>query len=306
MNTEDHFLQTIGANPESTGIRFAYADWLEEADDPRGAMIRVEEEMRQLPIYSDRYWELKPQRHAFQDYCKENFLDRWLVQMRYHRRYEPVFTETPDDPHARWRLVREFIERWHGIRLLDANEERAKATELESQLGFTLPASIRQWIALADDLGEDFTKVFRDRLKIQPLRGCNAVSILMLSEGDVCWAIRYDQLKRPDPIVETYYQDAGAGLPRFVASKQIHGSITAFALAHASNFLGQSVSCLLDKDQLAELAEQHGIRKSQVENLSIYECDHAIVFSNGTDTNQIAVWDNRETRDLHPFIAAQM
>ncbi|MGI9472418.1 MAG: TIGR02996 domain-containing protein [Rubripirellula sp.] len=305
MSTESRFLDAIGRQDDSD-VRFAYADWLDEADDPRGNMIRIEEEMRKTPIDSDRYWELKPQRHAFQDYCTERFHDQWLVQMGYHRRYAPVFQVMPTDPIARWRLIREFIERWHGIRLLDAGDYSDKITEIETRIGLKLPEAVRQWIALAGDLGPNFAKVFRDRLSVQSISGREAISILRLSEGDVCWAIGNSQLSRADPLVETFYQDAGVGLNHFVPSQQTYGSVTAFALAHASNFLGRGASCLLDKDQLRLLAEQHGVLETRIENLSVYECSHAIVITDETNTQQISIWDNRETRDLHPFIAAQL
>lgn len=306
MSTEARFLDAIARAPDATDVRLAYADWLDEADDPRGGMIRVEEEMRQLPIYADRYWELKPQRHAYQDYCDEKFHDRWLTQMSYQRRYQPVFHDTPKEPLARWRLIREFIERWHGIRLLDAAGYSEKVAEIETRVGLPLPESVRQWIALGGDLGHQFSDVFRDRLSVQSVNGREAITVLRLSEGDVCWAIRNLHLSQADPIVETYYQDAGAGLNYFVPSQQTYGSVTAFALAHASNFLGRGVSCLLDKDQLSSLAKEHAIQEVEFDNLCIFECDHAVVITDNSTTQQISIWDNRETHEMHPFIAAQM
>src|SRR5689334_19888781 len=111
MATEQSFLDAIKSQPEDRAVPLVYADWLEERGDPRGELIRVEEEMRSLPIYSDRYWELKPRRNALQAGCEA----KWLQQLRYGTDYEPVFREIPDGWKERWRLLREFTERWHGI-----------------------------------------------------------------------------------------------------------------------------------------------------------------------------------------------
>ena len=226
--------------------------------------------------------------------------------MGYHRRYQPIFHDTPRDPVSRWRLIREFIERWHGIRLLDSGDDSDKISEIESRIGIPLSESIRHWIALGGDLGDDFSKVFRDRLSMQRINGRQAISILRLSEGDICWAVRNSRLSQSDPIVETYYQDAGVGLNHYVPSQQNYGSVTAFALAHASNFLGRGVACLLDKVQLSALAIEHGIQEVEIDNVSIYECDHAVVVTDNSTTQRISIWDNRKNHELHPFIAAQM
>ena len=62
MADDKGFLKAIKAQPCDGALRLIYADWLEDQADPRAELVRVEEEMRQLPIYSDRYWQLKPRR----------------------------------------------------------------------------------------------------------------------------------------------------------------------------------------------------------------------------------------------------
>ncbi|MBX7223500.1 MAG: TIGR02996 domain-containing protein [Blastocatellia bacterium] len=57
MNTESEFLTEIANHPEDRERRLQYAGWLESNRDPRAELIRLEEEMRGLPIYGDRYWE---------------------------------------------------------------------------------------------------------------------------------------------------------------------------------------------------------------------------------------------------------
>src|SRR5579883_2622880 len=118
MADDKHFLAQIKAAPADRTARLVYADWLTERDDPRGELIRIEEEMRSFPIYSDRYWQLKPRRNLLRRAADS----RWLRLMRYGTGYEPVFREVPDGWKERWRLIREFTERWHGIPMADIGE----------------------------------------------------------------------------------------------------------------------------------------------------------------------------------------
>src|SRR5437763_13763644 len=115
MDYETAFLATIAAAPHDPAPRLVYADWLDEKGDPRGELVRVEEEMRAIPAYSDRYWELKPRRAALRQACETT----WLARLRYGTDYEPTFADFPAGWRERWRLLREFTERWHGVALPD-------------------------------------------------------------------------------------------------------------------------------------------------------------------------------------------
>jgi uncharacterized protein (TIGR02996 family) len=59
MSLDEEFLAQVETTADRNA-RLVYADWLEERGDERAELIRVEEEMRLLPFYADRYWELKP------------------------------------------------------------------------------------------------------------------------------------------------------------------------------------------------------------------------------------------------------
>ena len=59
----DPLLDAIRRTPADRTLRLAYADWLEERDDPRYELVRVCEAMRDVPVYSDRYWALKARRN---------------------------------------------------------------------------------------------------------------------------------------------------------------------------------------------------------------------------------------------------
>jgi uncharacterized protein (TIGR02996 family) len=54
MPDERQFRAAIDAEPENRAARLVYADWLEDWGDARGELIHAEEEMRTVPIHSDR------------------------------------------------------------------------------------------------------------------------------------------------------------------------------------------------------------------------------------------------------------
>ncbi len=57
LHTDDSFLSAIEAEPADRVRRLVYADWLDDRHDPRAELVRVEEEMRTLPVFADRFWE---------------------------------------------------------------------------------------------------------------------------------------------------------------------------------------------------------------------------------------------------------
>jgi uncharacterized protein (TIGR02996 family) len=74
--SDDAFVEAILASPEDHSLRLIYADWLEERGDLRGELLRIEHEMRGLPIASRRYWELKPRRSELRERCDREWLRR--------------------------------------------------------------------------------------------------------------------------------------------------------------------------------------------------------------------------------------
>src|SRR5262245_13284166 len=118
VKQDEAFLKAISEGPEDDGVRLVYADWLEEHGHPeRGELIRVCQAMRQVPIFSDEYWRLKARRNELRPGCPAD----WLAATGYDSsRYDPLFRDgIPPDWKGRWRLIREFTERWHGIPMGD-------------------------------------------------------------------------------------------------------------------------------------------------------------------------------------------
>src|SRR5436309_3198756 len=124
MTHEDAFLLAVRENPGDGGLRLVYADWLEEnGDQARAELVRVCEAMRRVPVYSDEYWRLKARRNELRPLCSAD----WLAATGYDgSRYDSLFRDgVPPDWRGRWRLIREFTERWHGIPMGDVGGRRA-------------------------------------------------------------------------------------------------------------------------------------------------------------------------------------
>jgi uncharacterized protein (TIGR02996 family) len=112
LHTHDEFLRAIEQQLAEQTVRLVYADWLDEQNDPAAELIRVEEQMRQAPAYSDRFWELKPRRNRL----RECFGLEWCGRMRYGTDCAPVLRHgNRNSWRERWRLIREFYERWHNV-----------------------------------------------------------------------------------------------------------------------------------------------------------------------------------------------
>lgn len=145
---DDPFLAAIRANPADRAARLVYADWLEEHNDPRCELIRVCEAMRDEPVWSDRYRQLKARRNELWP-CVP--LD-WLEATGYDGGlYDPIFRSGVRE---RWRLVREFTERWHGADVPDVGGRQNEVEEAERRLGGRLPESVREFVAYAHDLAD--------------------------------------------------------------------------------------------------------------------------------------------------------
>ncbi|MBN9120910.1 MAG: TIGR02996 domain-containing protein [Planctomycetes bacterium] len=199
LHTHDDFLSAIAAQPADRTLRLVYADWLDERSEPHGELIRVEEEMRELPVFSDRFWELKPRRNAL----RARVGAEWCGKMRYGTECEPVFRHgIPDGWRERWRLIREFTERWHRVPMPDVGGRQKEIAETETRLGRELPPSVREWIAFAHDAQDatGYDHAFWNRTGLEAID--NDQSLLLTN-----WPYRGTQVKHftdPDPSVYGY------------------------------------------------------------------------------------------------------
>ncbi len=245
MSDERHFLKAIRAKPDDRTIRLVYADWLEEHDNAQGELIRIEEEVRNVPIYSDRYWELKPRRRELLKLVKKP----WLKQLGYGGTdYHPVFADVPADWKSRWRLVREFAERWYQIPVDDVGGPlkpfpRGQSPSLEGEDSRTVdaamsdpnvrdgvPPSLREWLLFIRDMqlglkgfndGSGDRHVFHD--------SGPRVGFLQGGGGREGCFVRDEHRREPDPPV---WWDWTTPSPRRDSARSVAPHVTTLALQY--------------------------------------------------------------------------
>lgn len=260
LHTHDDFLKAIAAEPAERTLRLVFADWLTEHDDPRGDLIRIEEEMRALPVFADRFWELKPQRNELRAQAGPD----WCGRMRYGTECEPVFRHgIPDGWRERWRLIREFTERWHGIPMPDVGGRQAAIAKAARQLEQALPASVQEWVAFAEDVAAapNYSGELQ-QMGLRPVSGTTALSLRYVPDPfdrflDYHSAVLAGELHYSDPPVRWFYSEFNSDDNHsFVQSdgKPEAESVTAFALTHVVNLTaGSGGGFTATIDQLADL-----------------------------------------------------
>ncbi|MDY3552079.1 TIGR02996 domain-containing protein [Gemmata sp. JC717] len=256
LHTSDDFLRAIALQPRERTVRLVYSDWLTEHDDPRGELIRIEEEMRTLPAFDDRFWELKPRRNQL----RADAGTEWCARMRYGTECEPVFAHgVPDGWRARWRLVREFTERWHRIPMPDVGGHQAEIAEAEERLGRPLPPAVREWVAFARDI----TEAPGDRealgsVHLAPLPG-GFLSLAFIPDElgniDFFSTVPFEELHRLDPpVYRASFDDGDAHAAVRSGNKPQAATVTEFALAHVVSLApGAGGGFVVVLDQLADL-----------------------------------------------------
>lgn len=237
--SDEAFLTAVGATPADRSLRLIYADWLEERGDLRGMLIRIEEEMRTLPIHGDRYWELKRRRNELRGRCDAD----WLRRMRYGMHYEPVFRDVPEDWRGRWRLLREFVERWYCIRLDDVGRSSRAATSIARRLRRPLSPAVREWMVFHGDIKPSWDEVFRDLYHVKYLADLGAVSLLLRLERDHYHAVWVEHIEADDPPVEGYQMRRAEGIGwRFDHEGRYEERLTQFVFRHINFHLSRGVS----------------------------------------------------------------
>lgn len=292
FHTNDDFLRAIEADPCERTPRLVYADWLAEHDaHDRAELIRVEEEMRQVPVFADRFWELKPRRNELRTQVGAE----WCGQMRYGTECEPVFRHgIPDGWRERWRLIREFTERWHRIPMPDIGGRQAEIAVTETRLGRVLPPSVREWIAVAHDSkstgpprpdGYEFRScVFHDPDRMEDVPGQAALSLLLQTEGDYYWAIRHDNLNLSDPPVHGY-QWADGNFEPDEERNPLAPTVTEFTLDRALTYTyGNSLGDWVTTQRADPAAVRRELAATfppptRFGNSDIYEAENLMVYA---------------------------
>jgi uncharacterized protein (TIGR02996 family) len=73
---EEYFLRAISASPDDNLVRLVYADWLDERDDPRGELVRLQVHLRQLPPDDQHRHQLERRERELRVGCHPYWLAR--------------------------------------------------------------------------------------------------------------------------------------------------------------------------------------------------------------------------------------
>jgi uncharacterized protein (TIGR02996 family) len=251
LHTPDEFLNAIEAHPADRMRRLIFADWLDEHHDPRGELIRIEEEMRELPVFADRFWELKPRRNELRAQAGTE----WCGRMRYGTECEPVFQHgIPEGWRERWRLTREFTERWHRIPMPDVGGRQAEIAEVEASVGRKLPLSVREWVAFHQDVDDVPSHASKLRLpRVQAIPGVAAVSLSFSVPENSRLIVHLSDSHRTDPPVHEHSWESGGLFGEFTHDTPTADSVTAFALNRVVSYADRANSFFAEMEQPSDL-----------------------------------------------------
>lgn len=289
MSDERAFLKAIRANPDDRTARLVYADWLQERDDPRGELIRIEEELSGLPIHSDRYWELKPRRRELLGSAERP----WLKKMGYGGTdYQPVFADVPSGWKERWRLLREFVERWYQIPIDDVCGQlkpfpvgnpqwRYRKESFQSvdsvfqnrELITNLPPSLREWMLFIRELRLRFESLGlgngdTDLLAESPER----VDFFQDEGHRECYLIRAEDRHHPDP--QVWRSDYGR-TPVLASPHLTTFALQVILMQYAPEFSERPEPVLMSKQFARRLANTFPVRSS-FDGLQVFERPNAV------------------------------
>jgi len=227
--------------------------------------------------------------------------------------YEPMLGNFPKSCPERWRTIREFIRNWHGVALPDIGGQKPRIKEIEASLGYSLPLSCREWIALFFDLIDagGYERVFRDSLSLEEVKGHPAFSLLMQGEGDYHWAVWKKHLARNDPPVDGFQLDYEDTELPFIHHQLWSPSVSSWAFGFILTYLYISAQCFSttvdDATKLALQLKRHFPSSLDLGKVQVFEARNVLVvlttdwFSPGQQLS-VNVWKTIPRREIPDFL----
>ncbi len=278
MSDDDSLLAGIVAAPGDRLRMLVYADFLDERDDPRGELVRLEDRLIDLPPASDEFWELKSRRNQLRATAPPD----WLAAMRYGVEVHPVFTHGwPDGWRGRWRVIREFAERWYSVALPDVGGRRGEIAEAKESDSHTLPESVREHIALMQDMATGGQEpAYGCRELIGSTRGCRVATVMLFRAGDLAFVVNVRDLSSStDPPVYSYFYGSDPPDSRYkFEDDSVSNFVMLFLFSQSQNTYHQAV----EPDRTAQVPGDLGwtfAPSARIENWTITEVAGASLIS---------------------------
>ena len=212
--------------------------------------------------------------------------------------YQPCLFDVADSWQEKWRFIRTFATKWHGVKFSDRADLIPLVKQTKSSLGLQLPASFKEYIVFSADANSvKRPRVIRDDYQVEYLKQLNVVSLLRLSEGDAFWAVKVKDLMPEDPPVQCFKLNKLGmdSYDNYALTREIKEAgfkscsisspcISDFALEQVLFFTNNGKGAVLDyrdiSDRTIQELDRVFARKSQWGKTSIYEKPNIIAILN--------------------------
>ena len=112
--------------------------------------------------------------------------------------YTPCLAKINDDWQSRWTAIRSVVSAWYKIELNPVNISH----EPGNIPAENCPPSIMQWILFREEIhAKGQLSIIRDDFVAERICDPQAISLQVVSEGNVCWAVLDEHLHLEDPPV---------------------------------------------------------------------------------------------------------
>lgn len=163
--------------------------------------------------------------------------------------YQPTLHRLPDATAGRFKVLREFLSRWHGLDTGSVGRTVPRVREAAARVHKRLPLAVREWIVLLDDLDriDGWGHVLRDCWSLKQVPDCQAFSLLVQGEDDHHWGVMYRDLDKEDPPTCDFLLDYEGEETRFRRHRQVAPRVTTWAVEFVLKYLRLSRSAQLDR-----------------------------------------------------------
>jgi hypothetical protein len=186
---------------------------------------------------------------------------RHNAQMKKRNLYSPCLNKIEDNWQSRWSALRSITSAWYATEmdLVDASKKPNGYPQVDSY-----PASVRQWILFREEVQSKIEQSVRDDFVVKNVYDSTSLSLQVISEGNVCWAVLGKHLELEDPPVVCLtgdchgdYEDGTAFANRWKFGWESNETVTEFALDQIVHMLrGERGGCNVEVQETSvELIE---------------------------------------------------